>query len=188
MATNLITRAEYKDYLGITTANKDDELDLLIPKVSSLVKTYCRRTFIDYYDEPYIEIFDGGLDTFILKEGPVREVVYVKKSTNYGQTYTPLVKYTDWVAQGDSVRLLTSTAQEYRIKGYQIVYLGGYEQVPADLKLAVMDLVEYYSKNNSAVHVNRDVTPNVTQIQYIATTNFPAHIKRILDLYMADYS
>ena len=57
-----------------------------------------------------------------------------------------------------------------------------------DLKLAVLDLVEYYSKNNSAVHVNRDVTPNVTQIQYVATTNFPAHIKRVLDQYIADYA
>ena len=54
MATNLITRAEYKNYLGITSTNKDDEIDLLIPKVSSLIKTYCRRSFIDYYDEAYI--------------------------------------------------------------------------------------------------------------------------------------
>ena len=63
-----------------------------------------------------------------------------------------------------------------------------YTTLPEDLKLAVLDLVEYYMKNNSAVHVNRDVTPNVTQINYVTTSNFPAHIKRVLDQYVADYT
>lgn len=188
MATNLITRAEYKNYLGITSTNKDAEIDLLIPKVSSLVKTYCRRSFIDYYDEASIEYFEGGFDRFYLKEGPVREVLAVKKSTNYGKTYSVLTEYTNWVLDGDSVRVLDAVVFEPLIRGYRVEYFGGFEVVPEDLKLAVLDLVEYYSKNNSAVHVNRDVTPNVTQIQYVATTNFPAHIKRVLDQYVADYA
>ena len=188
MATNLITRAEYKNYLGITSTNKDDEIDLLIPKVSSLIKTYCRRSFIDYYDETYIEYFEGGFDRFYLKEGPVREVLAVKKSINYGKTYSVLTEYTNWVQDGDSVRVLDALVFEPLIRGYRVEYFGGFETVPEDLKLAVLDLVEYYSKNNSAVHVNRDITPNITQIQYIATTNFPAHIKRVLDQYMADYT
>ncbi len=58
MATDLITKTEYKNYLGIQSSNKDDEIELLIPKVSSLVKTYCRRTFIDYYDQPVLETFE----------------------------------------------------------------------------------------------------------------------------------
>ncbi len=187
MATDLITRSEYKNYLGITSTNKDSEIDLLIPKVSSLVKTYCRRTFIDYYDESKIETFDGGYSELVLKESPVVNVQQVALSTNYGQTYTALVKFTDWVQDGDVVRSIATPVFKPYIKGYRVNYTAGYEAVPDDLKLAVLDLVEYYSKNNSAVHVNRDVTPNVTQIQYIATTNFPAHIKRVLDQYVADY-
>ena len=186
---DLITRAEYKNYLGISSSNKDTEIDLLIPKVSQLVKTYCRRNFTDYYDEAKTEYFDGGFDKLILKETPVTNVTQVSKSTNYGQTYTNLTKFTDWVLDGDSVRAVSNGGwfQEY-IRGYRVTYTAGYENVPEDLKLAVLDLVEYYSKNNSAVHVNRDVTPNVTQIQYVASTNFPAHIKRVLDQYMADYA
>jgi hypothetical protein len=187
MATDLITRNEYKNYLGITTNNKDQEIDLLIPKVSSLVKTYCRRSFIDYYDETKTEIFDGGFAEFILKETPVVNIQEVSKSVNYGQTYTKLTKYTDWVDDGDLIRSTATPIFQPYIKGYRVIYTAGYESVPDDLKLAVLDLVEYYSKNNSAVHVNRDVTPNVTQIQYIANTNFPSHIKRVLDQYMADY-
>lgn len=186
---DLITRAEYKNYLGISSSNKDTEIDLLIPKVSQLVKTYCRRNFTDYYDEAKTEYFDGGFDKLILKETPVTNVTQVSKSTNYGQTYTNLTKFTDWVLDGDSVRAVSNGGwfQEY-IRGYRVTYTAGYEFVPEDLKLAVLDLVEYYSKNNSAVHVNRDVTPNVTQIQYVASTNFPAHIKRVLDQYTADYA
>lgn len=186
---DLITRAEYKNYLGISSSNKDTEIDLLIPKVSQLVKTYCRRNFTDYYDEAKTEYFDGGFDKLILKETPVTNVTQVSKSTNYGQTYTNLTKFTDWVLDGDSVRAISNGGwfQEY-MRGYRVTYTAGYEFVPEDLKLAVLDLVEYYSKNNSAVHVNRDVTPNVTQIQYVASTNFPAHIKRVLDQYTADYA
>jgi hypothetical protein len=186
---DLITKSEYKDYLGITTTNKDDEIELLIPKVSQLIKTYCRRTFIDHFDEEKIEYFDGGFNRFILKESPLVTVLKVSKSIDYGQTYTDLVKFTDWVEDGDSVRGINSYQWfPELIRGYKVHYFAGYEFTPEDLKLAALDLVEYYSKNNSAVHVNRDVTPNVTQIQYVASTNFPAHIKRVLDQYVADYA
>jgi hypothetical protein len=75
-----------------------------------------------------------------------------------------------------------------QINGYRVVYFAGYETVPSDLKLAVLDLVEYYSRNNGAVHSTRDITPNTTQISYIASSNFPASIKRVLDQYMADFT
>lgn len=187
---DLVTRAEYKNYLGISSSSKDAEIDLLIPKISQLVKTYCRRNFTDYFDEAKIEYFDGGFDKLILKETPVHNVLEVRKSTNYGKTYaTSLVEYTDWIQDGDSVRSIIAPYYfEEHPRGYKISYFAGYEFVPEDLKLAVLDLIEYYSKNNSAVHVNRDITPNVTQIQYVATTNFPSHIKRVLDQYVADYT
>jgi len=40
MASNLVTRAEYKAYVGIKSDNQDTEIDSLIPKVSALVKNY----------------------------------------------------------------------------------------------------------------------------------------------------
>jgi len=186
---NLISRTEYKSYMGITSANKDTEIDILIPKVSQLVKTYCRRTFIDYYSDIKVEYFNGGFNTILLNESPVKEVLSVGNSTDYGQNYTNLVEYTDYVLDGDQLVYIKSPyIWPEKLKAYKVEYFGGYEDTPEDLKLAVLDLVEYYSKNNSAVHVNRDVTPNVTQINYVNSTNFPAHIKRVLDQYIADYA
>jgi hypothetical protein len=188
MATNLVTKAEYKAYLGISSVNSDTEIDFLIPKVSDFVKTYCRRTFIDYYDESKTEFFDGGFKEIYLKETPVVNITSVARSADYGKTYTALTKFTDWVPKGDSVISINPGGFPELINGYKVVYFAGYEVVPGDLKLAVLDLVEYYSKNNGAVHSNRDVSPNTTQVSYIATSNLPAHIKRILDQYMADFT
>lgn len=186
---DLVTRTEYKNYVGITSSNRDQEIDLLIPKVSQLVKTYCKRSFIDYYDQTYVQYSNGGFSKILLEEIPVTDVLVVKYSTNYGQSYpTTLVEFTDWVQDGDSIQCLSNTIFTPGIRAYQIQYLAGYDATPDDLKLAVFDLIEYYIKNNSAVHVNRDVTPNVTQIQYVQSTGFPAHIRRILDSYVADYS
>lgn len=188
MATNLVTKAEYKAYLGITSTNSDAEIDFLIPKVSDLVKTYCRRTFIDYYDEAKTEYFDGGFNQLILKETPVVNVTSVTRSLDFGKTYTALTKFTDWIQRDDYVISTSPNGFAEALNGYKVVYFAGYETVPGDLKLAVLDLVEYYSKNNGAVHSSRDLNPNTTQISYVATSNFPASIKRVLDQYMADFT
>ena len=189
MGANLITKAEYKAYAGITSTNQDAEIDLLIPKVSELVKSYCRRTFVDYYDEAKTETFDGGFGSLLLKETPVVQVISVQRSLDYGQTYTKLVKFTDWVQSGDYVLCTNPQGFQPLINGYRVSYFAGYEAVPQDLQLALLDLVTYYRKNDASVHNNK--TPGgggSVQLEYIMNTNLPAHIKRVLDLYVADYT
>lgn len=189
MAANLITRAEYKAYANISSTNQDTEIDAIIPKVSQLVKSYCRRSFIDYYDEAVIEVFNGGFKSIILKESPVTQVISVQQSTDYGQTYSKLTKFVDWVQSGDQVLSTAPDGFKEYLNGYKVTYFSGYETVPEDLKLAVMDLVTYYRKNDASVHNNR--TPGgggSVQLEYIMNNNFPSHIKRVLDLYVADYT
>lgn len=190
MGLNLITKAEYKAYVGINSTNQDAEIDSLIPKVSQFVKTYCRRSFIDYYDEALVERTSGGFDKIILKETPVAQILAVEKSTDFGQTYVSLAEYTDWVldTEDSTITSLSVTGFEKLINGYQVTYTAGYENVPDDLKLAVMDLVTYYRQNDGAVHSNKAPGTNTVQIEYVSTTNLPAHIKRVLDQYVADYT
>lgn len=186
---DLITRNEYKTYAGISSTNHDAEIDLLIPKVSQLVKTYCRRGFVDFYDETKTEIFRGGFGSLILSESPVVQVISVEKSTNYGQSYTKLTKFTDWVQDGDFIVSVDPRGFEPLLNGYRVNYFGGYETVPQDLKLAVLDLVTYYRRNDGSVHNNK--TPGgggSVQLEYVMNNNFPSHIKRVLDLYVADYT
>lgn len=188
MALNLITRQEYKTYAGIKSTNDDSIIDSLLPKVSQAVKNYCRRTFVDYMDTAKVETFNGGFKTLILAETPVVTISSVQLSENYGQTYTNLTEYTDWVLDESTIVSLNTTGFDKLIKGYKVTYFAGYDDVPADLSLAVMDIIDYYMKNDSAIHTHTSANPNTTQVQYITDTQWPAHIKRILDLYVADYT
>lgn len=188
MGADLVTLQEYKIHNSINSTNQDAELKLLIPQVSELVKTYCRRTFIDYYDEAKTEFFDGGFNNFLLKETPVVQVIAVSSSDDYGQTYSKLTKFKDWVQKSDQIISLDPRGFPEKVNGYKVDYFAGYEAVPNDLKIAVLDLIYYYMRSDSAVHSTKSVSPNTMQISYITDSSFPAHIRRILDLYQADYS
>jgi len=191
MGLPLITRTEYKAYVGITSPNSDAVIDALIPKVSELVKNYCRRTFVDYVNDAKIETTSGGYGkNLLLAEYPVISVTGVGWSEDYGQNYTDLVEFTDYVVEvekGHIVSLAASGEWDKCLNGYQVTYTAGYEILPEDLKLAVMDLVTYYIKNDASVHSPKAPGTNSVQIEYITSSAFPAHIKRVLDLYKASW-
>lgn len=191
MGKNLVTKTEYKTYAGISSTTQDAEIDLLIPKVSELVKSYCRRSFIDGLDDIIVERTSGGFNEILLHEAPITQIISVERSLDYGNTYTALVEFTDWALDTENYTIvaLSNLGFEKLINGYKVSYYAGYDPIPEDLKLAVMDLVTYYRKNDGSVHNNR--TPGgggSVQLEYIMNTNFPAHIKRVLDLYVADYT
>ena len=67
----------------------------------------------------------------------------------------------------------------------EVVYRAGYSAVPEDLKLAVVDLITYYLKDE---HKQRRVMAGASIQNSASTTQqnnvaFPDHIKRVLDLY-----
>jgi len=189
MGLNLTTKADYKTYAGIKSTNEDAVIDFIIPKVSDLVKNYCNRTFVDYWINPKTEIFNGGEKKFILAETPVATINSVQGSTDYGQTWTNLVQYKEWVQEDDTILSLDASGRFPKlIRGYKVEYTAGYDDVPADLEMAVLDLVTYYRRHDAAIHSSKNPGSNTVQIEYISTTSLPAHIRRVLDLYKADYT
>ena len=187
---DLVKLAEYKTYAGINQPNSDELIESLIPKVSALVKTYCRTSFIDYVDELKVELFNGGHDKIILKEGPVIAISSFEVSYDYGNNYTELVEFTDFALDYETNALVPIGVDVFPklINGYKVSYTAGYTAVPDDLKLGVMDLITYYIKNDMAVHSPKSPGTNSVQIEYILTGSLPAHIKRVLDFYKADWS
>lgn len=198
MALNLITISEYKTYAGIKSSNYDKEIVGLIPRVSEFVKNYCGRTFVDYVDTNKVEYFNGGTNKFILAETPVISVSSVGYSEDFGKTYTSLTEYVDWILDDGTIRSLNTSGvtslitvnRGFReaIRGYKVTYRAGYDDVPADVALAIMDLVTYYRKNDMSVHSTKAPGTNSVQIEYISTTSLPAHIRRVLDMYKSDYT
>jgi hypothetical protein len=186
MPENLVTLAEYKAYAKKINPNDDAAINLLIPAVSALVKTICRRSFIDYITTPKVDILNGGFKNLIPREYPILEVVSLEESTDNGVTYSPITNYAvNW----ESADEIVCTDYEFS-KGYnryKLTYKCGFLTVPEDLKLGIMDLITYYLKNDMAVHSTKAPGTNSVQIEYITSSNLPIHIRRVLDLYVADY-
>lgn len=190
MGLDLVTLQEYKNYAGLTSTTQDTAIKAIIPKVSELVKSICRRTFVDNVDEAKIEIFKGG-ELLSLSEYPVISVDSVEYSADYGANYILLTEFTDWVLDQSAANVMPTTSLgvfPYGINAYKVTYYAGYETLPVDLKLAVLDLISYYLKNDSAVHNSGSPRGNTVQVQYIMSTALPSNIQRILDLYKANYS
>lgn len=186
MGASLVTLAEYKSYAGIKGESQDAQITSLIPKVSEYVKTYCRRTFVDYVSTNKEEVFDGGTGLLWLEESPIIEVVSVEYSLDYGTTWS---EYTDWVHKKKQSIVVPKTSYEFPFatNGYKVTYKCGYVTLPEDLKLACLDLVKYYISNDSAVKSNKAPGTNSVQIEYVSTNSLPANIKRVLDLYKEHY-
>lgn len=189
MANNLITLAEFKAYKGINSTNQDDTINSIIPKVSAFVKTFCKRSFIDYVDDSKVEVITASPKSILLTEFPVIEVISVEASADYGKTYTEIAEFDYYVVDKTAGCVLPTYFQFSDMpNGYIVTYKGGYaDGLPEDLKLAVLDLVDYYIKNDAAVHSPKAPGTNSVQIEYISTTNLPAHIKRVLDQYASHY-
>lgn len=190
MGLPLITLAEVKAYTGITSSNQDVEINSLIPKVSAIIKTYCRRTFIDYVNEEKVEIDNGLNSPYIYTEEPrVLAISSLEVSYDYGQTYTALQEYVDYVLDYTYDRVQSTTGIfTNRINGYKITYTAGYDEVPQDLKQAALDLVVYYMRNDMAIKSSKVAGTNTVQIEYVTTNAMPAHISRVLNQFIRDYA
>jgi len=187
MGIDLITLAEYKAYAGITSTNQDTAIKSLIPKVSNLAKTICRRTFVDYVNDAKVEIHGGGY-FLLLGEYPILSVSSVEASVDFGKTYIALEEFVDYVIDYSEQTIAAITVFPTAINGYKVTYNAGYEELPEDLKLAVMDLVTYYLKNDMSVKSQRDAGSNTVQIEYITKNTLPSHIARVFELYIANVS
>ena len=188
---DLITLAEYKEAEGIASPKEDLRLASLVPSVSQLVKTYCGNSIIDYYSTNKVETFniDWGTHVVQLTESPVNTVVSVEKRDSVTESYTT-VPTTDYYLDTttDSVLYVTGSTYKHWPMGagaVKVTYTAGYSACPSDLKLAVVDLITYYLKDE---HKERR-TLGGASIQNQSTSSvrdsvaFPDHIKRVLDMY-----
>ena len=188
---DLVTLAEYKEAEGIVSPKEDLRLNTLVPAVSQLVKTYCGNSIIDHYSTNKVEEFNIDWHTHIvqLTESPVNNVVSVEKRDSVSESYTT-VATTDYYLDKSTDSVLYVTGSTYKnwprgAAAVKVTYTAGYSACPADLKLAVFDLITYYLKDE----YKERRTLGGASIQNQSSTSlsnsvaFPDHIKRVLDLY-----
>jgi hypothetical protein len=191
---DLITLQQYKTAEGITQPKDDSRLNALIPSVSQLVKTYCGNSFVDFFSSNKTETFTLDWGTYIvqLTESPVNSIVSVQERQSYSDSYATLTTgaYEYALDSGTDSVLRTLSSGRYKnwplgVDAVKVVYTAGYSAIPADLKLAVLDLVTYYLKDE---HKQRQTIAGASLQNQGSTSqnnnvSFPDHIKRVLDLY-----
>ncbi|MDA9581396.1 hypothetical protein N9R80_00230 [bacterium] len=161
--------------------------------MSQLVRTYCANGITTYHTSAKTETLSVNWASNIvqLTESPLVGVTSVKERENLSDSYTTLVENTDYYVDysTDSIyRVSSSGSARNWANGpgaVQVVYNAGYENCPADLELAVIDLITYYVKDE---HKARQTIAGAS-IQNQSSSSqrnnvaFPDHIKRVLDLY-----
>jgi len=188
---NLITLLEFKETENITNPKDDYKLDRIITAVSQLVKTYCGNSFVDYFTTNKVDEVSINYPTHIIQldESPVNNIVSVEVRDSVTSSYStvPSTEYYLDVTT-DSVYYVTGSIYKNWPAGpgsVKITYTAGYRSIPSDLKLAVIDLVNYYAKDE---HKERRTLAGATLQNPVSSGGsdsvaFPAHIKRVLDLY-----
>ena len=189
---DLISLEDFKILGEITSNQHDAKLEELIDSVSQLVKTYCGQSFLDFYDTNKTEFFTKNFGSHIVElgESPIVSITSVAERSSPTNSYTTLTENTDWVLDNTTDSLFRMSGSIYKNwetgpNSVKVVYKAGYEALPQDLRLAVVDLIMYYHKNEQK---QRQTIAGAT-IQNQSTTSqrdsvaFPDHIKRVLDLY-----
>jgi len=190
---DLITLASYKEAEGLSTPKEDLRINALIPSVSQLIKTYCGNSFVDFYSSNKTETFSIDWGTYIvqLTESPVNAIVSVQERQSYSSAYVTLTTGAyEYALDKKTDSVFRTSSGSYRnwaqgVDSVKVVYTAGYSAVPDDLKLAVIDLITYYLKDE---HKERRTIQGAS-IQNAASSSqrdnvaFPDHIKRVLDLY-----
>ena len=191
---DLITLEEYKDAENINTTKDDTRLSALIVSVSQLVKTYCANSIIDFYSTNKTETFNIDWNSHIvqLTESPIVEVSLVQERDSYQESYTTLTTtaHEYFLDEKTDSIIRTNAGNTYKnwprgAGAVRVVYKAGYASTPSDLKLAVIDLITYYHKDE---HKQRQTIAGASIQNQTSTSQrnnvaFPDHIKRVLDLY-----
>lgn len=187
---DLITLQEYKDYMGLRKPDEDTKLTFLIASVSSLIKAYLGYSLVDNYDTPITEYASFEYDTNIYypKLWPIRDIIEITEQSRYttdSTVHVPLTAESDYYLSGDSI---------VRIPNYggfgtwprgpntvKVIYRAGYEDTPAELKLAAIELINYYSQEQ--FRQSKTIMGSTVINTLSKSDDWPSHIKLLLDNY-----
>lgn len=125
----LVTLDEVKQYLEISGTEQDEKLNLLLAAADSYIKDECGREF-EY--NTFIEYTKFSNGVVFLRETPIESIVSITDLDGNSYSHEYLDKENGILILADKVDFEA-----------EIEYIGGYQVIPADLKMAVIRIVEY---------------------------------------------
>lgn len=131
--TSLVDVADFSAFQASEVDPEDPAVLLSLDAASEAVRRYCNRAF-DASGET-LDVVGTGTDTLLIPNPPLTAVTSV--SETWGETVTEL-ETTDYVVQevpGAIVRILVPW---YRASTYTVEYVSGFDDIPADVQMAVI--------------------------------------------------
>ena len=191
--TNLITLSEYKEAKGISKSDDDVKLQKLIDRVSSYITEYLGFPIVTNINVDIVENISIEYETNLiyLDVFPVTQVISVTEAdylnSHDSTVHLPLSsEIPDYIVDLKNGRVIRKNAKSWAL-GYNsvtITYRGGVSTPPEGIKLAVIDLVTYYLKEEYKVQKNIGTSSiNNPETTIARNAELPSHIKRVLDLY-----
>lgn len=183
--TALITLEDYKLYKKLTKTDSDEELTSIIASVSTLIKTYCGHSFVDYYTTPKVEVFNiqSSQHAILLNEWPVRTVSLVQYRESYEQDYSALSSVEYYVDPSIDTIFMHSGYWPAGFGSVKVTYTAGYATTPEDVKIAALDLVHHYHKEEYKERKSIGTASIDTGLSKMGTSKWPPHVARVLELY-----
>lgn len=166
---DLITLAEIKTYLNITDTTYDSKLSYLISAVSTKINTHCKRDFNKSTATEIVRFFSGS---GFVNNTPLISITSLTHRN--GTVYT----VEDFIQQTGEIIL----EEKYFDNDYlTVVYEGGYEAIPEDLRLAATLYIEYLYNNVAGV---KSMSIGEDKIDFEINENgIPNVVTAILDSY-----
>ncbi|MGA1773145.1 MAG: hypothetical protein ACO387_03445 [Flavobacteriaceae bacterium] len=183
--TALITLEDYKKYKKLTKTDSDEELGAIISSVSSLIKNYCGHSFIDYYTESKTEVFNikSSQHAILLNEWPVKTVSLVEYRDSYDESYATLDSSEYYVDTSIDTIFKHSGFWPEGFGSVKVTYTAGYASTPEDIKIAALDLVHHYHKEEYKERKSIGNASIDTGLSKMGTSKWPPHVSRVLELY-----
>lgn len=134
----IVSLADTKAHLNITTSTDDEELRRTIAVASEAAESYCNRVF---RRQTVTEYHDGGKQAVLLRQAPVLSITTVVEN---GTTLTS----TDYTADLNAGLVYRGSAAApwqwyYGIQVVVITYVAGYTDPPQAAQQAVLELTRH---------------------------------------------
>jgi hypothetical protein len=182
----ILTLAEYKSIKNRTKTDDDINLQLVVDTVNSMIISFLGRdpTLATNIEE--MISLDYDTDILFPKNWPITAVTNVKEIPIGSpiatvSSYPDLLYDEDYIFEEDRIYRLKSKTWLIGPKRVYIKYTAGYATMPQGLKLAAVELADFYIKEEylqSRVAGTTTITNLVSDIAKI-----PAHVRMVLNTY-----
>lgn len=180
---SVLTLAEYKSIKKRTKTEDDAQLQLIIDTVNDMIESYLDRDSLE--EAPRAQYISLNYDTEVVwpKYWPIKSVeniVVLDAGEAFSAQTSSFELHTDYYVEEDRLLKVSGEWPTFPKRLY-LAYTAGYTSIPQGLKMAAVELVDYFEKQRflqSRIAGNTTITNLVSDVAII-----PAHIRTVLNGY-----